>query len=384
MALELYAFEMLTGRRLTPLPVSSGSWALKVNADETIDCSIKSNSAAARELDVWGSTVLARNGLLAVVDGEPVAAGPLWKRSYSQGGDISLTAGGLRSYWERRLLLPPAARTTPFINPATGDPDTSLDTVLSGLSYGTIAKRWVELMLLWPGGAIPMSLPPDEAGTRVREVKAVELKNLRKLLDDLSGVINGPEIAFRPRWSADGLGIYWEMQTGTNARPQLGNPDPTLTRWTVGAPKGGAFDLSVEEDATSMSEEVFASGGRQSDSVLISRARSTVLPNAGFPLLQSTDTSHNDVVEVETLNDYAEGGADLGRYVASFWSMSVRAHEPGTPRLGDYWLGDMATIDIDKSEPVLGKLGSVERRIAAISGSLANDAYSLTFAEALA
>lgn len=382
MTTELYAFEMLTGRRLTPLPASDGSWALKINADESITASIPSRAAVTAKLDIWGSTTLARNGLLAVVDGEPVAAGPLWKRSYDQGASIELTAGGLRSYWERRLLLPVAARSQALINP-DGSPNTALDTSLSNLSYGTIAKRWVQLMLLWPGGNIPMVLPADVTGTRTREVKAVELKSLRKLLDDLTNVINGPDIAFRPRWSADGLGIYWEMQTGTEANPRLGNTDPTLTRWTVGAPKGGAFALSVSEDATGMAEEVFASGGRQSDKVLMSRARSTALPSAGFPLLQATDTSHSDVVEQTTLDGYAQGGADLGKYVASFWGMSVRAHEPGTPRLGDYWLGDLATVDIDKAEPVLPP-GENVRRIAAIKGDLKGQSFDLTFAEALA
>ena len=80
MATEFYAFEMLTGRRLTPLPAESGDWALKLNADESITCSVPSRATVTAKLDVWGSTVLARNGLLAVVDGEPVAAGPLWKR----------------------------------------------------------------------------------------------------------------------------------------------------------------------------------------------------------------------------------------------------------------------------------------------------------------
>lgn len=381
MATEFYAFEMLTGRRLTPLPASAGTWALKVNADESITCTVPSRSATAIKLDVWGSTTLARNGLLAVVDGEPVAAGPLWKRTYTQGGDIALTAGGLRSYWERRLLLPVAARSAAFVLP-DGTPNPALDTNLSGLSLGTIAKRWVELARLWPNGAIPMQLPADELGTRERNVLAVELKNLRKLLDDLSNVVGGPDIEFRPRWSEDGLGIYWQMLTGTEAMPRLGNTDPALVSWTVGAERGGAFGLTVSEDATSMAAEVFASGGRQSDTVLIRSDNDPDLGDAGFPLLQRADTSHSDVTDPQTLQDYAEQGVDLGKLVASFWAMSVRAHEKGTPKLGDYWIGDMATVQVDKREPVL-PAGPNVRRIAGISGDLAGESHTVTFAEAL-
>ena len=228
MGLDLYAFEMLTGRRLVPLPISSGSWSIATNADDTISCSIPARAAVTELLDVWGSTPLARTGLLAVVDDEPVAAGPLWKRKYGQGKAIEFTAGGLRSYWERRLLLPVAARTNSLVDPVTGDPDPAYDTNLAGLSYGTIAKRYIELGLLWPGGNIPMLLPPDEAGTRERNVAAIELKKIRALVDALSNVQNGPDIAFRPRWAADGLGIYWEMQHGSEAAPRLGGHTNTV------------------------------------------------------------------------------------------------------------------------------------------------------------
>lgn len=394
MTLEMFAFDMLTGRRLIPLPINTGDWAITTNADDTISCSLKADSpiipgrwaAGLRSPDAplraWDMTPLARSGLLAVVDGEPTAAGPLWKRTYKQGGDIELTAGGLRSYWDRRLLLPVAARTTPLIDPVTGLADPSLDTNLSGLSYGTIAKRWVELVRLWPGGAIPMLLPADELGTREKNVAALDLKSLRDLLDNLAGLEAGPDISFRPRWAADGLGIYWEMTTGTNAKPRLGNPDPTLLSWSVGAPRSAAFDLEVEEDATSMTEEVFGIGGRNNDTALAVRARDTALYDVGAPLMQSVDASHDDVVDAVTLASYANRAAMLGKYPASFWKMKVRLHEKGALKLGDYWLGDMATVNVAEEDPVLDP-GPYARRIASIGGTT-DDYLSIVFAEALA
>lgn len=382
MGLDLYAFEMLTGRRLVPLPIATGDWAIGVNADDSITCSVPARAAVTETLDVWGSTTLARNGLLAVVDNEPVAAGPIWKRSYKQGGMIDLTAGGLRSYWSRRVLLPVDARGNPLVDPVTGDPVTAYDTNLSGLSLGTIAKRYVELARLWPGGEIPMILPDDEAGSAERNVAAIELKKIRVLLDNLSDVEGGPEIAFRVRWAEDGLGIYWEMQTGTTATPRLGNPDPDLVQWTIGA-KSGAFGLEIEEDGTGMAEEVFAGGGRSGDRAIIAQGRDTTLYDAGFPLLQDVDTSHSDVVLDETMQSYADRGAALGKFSASSWKMKVRARELGSPRLGDYWAGDMATLVVDEAEPVL-PAGPVVRRIASIGGNAKNEAFDLVFAEGLA
>lgn len=385
MATEFFAFEMLTGQRLLPLPASGGTWSIATNADDSITCVIPARSAVTEQLNVWGSTPLARTGLLAVVDGLPVAAGPIWKRKYKQGGNIDLTAGGLRSYWDRRLLVPVDARGLPLVD-ANGDPITAYNTNLSGISYGTMAKRYVELARLWPGGNIPMTLPPDEGApvgkTRERNVAAIDLKKIRGLIDNLSGLEEGPDIAFRPRWAGDGLGIYWEMQTGTNANPRLGNTDPSLIQWHVGAPVGGAFDLDVEEDGTSLAEEVFAAGGRSADSVLIARGRDSTLADAGFPLLQAADTAHSDVSDMTTMQSYANQGAALGKFPSSFWKMKVRANEKGTPVLGDYWLGDMARIIVDPNEPVL-PAGPRDRRIASIAGNIKGDAFDLVFAEAI-
>jgi hypothetical protein len=385
--LEIYAFEMLTGRRLVPLPISTASWSIANNADDSIKCSIKADSIDAEKLDVWGTSTLARNGLLAVADGTPVAHGPIWKRNYKQGESIELTAGGIRSYWNRRLALPVDARDNPLVDD-DGVPVTAYDIALSGLSLGTIAKRYVELVTLWPGGNIPMVLPADELGTHERYVKAIELKKLRGLIDDLTNVERGPDINFRARWAPDGLGIYTEMETGTEAVPRLGKTDPTLVSWVVGAPMGGAYDLEVNEDGTDLAEEVFAAGGRSSDRVVIARGRDTSLYDNGYPLLQAADTSHSDVDDPAVMQAYADRGAEIGKYASSFWKLKVRAHEAGSPPLGDYWLGDLVTLTVDPGEPVLGNRDGtsydVVRRVAAIGGNETNEAYDITFAEAIA
>lgn len=377
MATEFFAFEMLTGQRLTPLPVDSGDWRIGVNADDSTSCTIKADSVDAKLTYAWEASQLARNGLLVVVDNVPVAAGPIWKRSFSN-GEISLTGGGLRSYWDRRVLLPVAARSQPLVNP-DGSPNTGLDTNLSGLSYGTIAKRYIQLARLWPGGAIPMQLPADELGSYERNVAGIELKKLRGLIDNLTKVENGPDIEFRPRWNVEGSSIYWEMRHGSVSHPRLGNDDPSLISWSTGG-ESGAFDLSIDEDATGMAEEVFAVGGRSADRVIASSARSTKLYDDGYPLLQGVDTSHSSVSEQTTMDGYAAEGARLGGFSASMWSMSVRSNE-GLP-LGDYWIGDTARIDV--ADHMVLADGAYTRRIAQISGDAEGDSFQIVFAEALA
>lgn len=385
MSTEFHVVEMLTGRSLGVLPTDQGDWEIATNSDDSVTCAVPARSFEAAAFRIWQSTPVARSGIVAVVDGEPVAGGPLWKRDYRQGAQISFTAGGLLSYWDRRVLLPVSARGQALVT-EDGEPDPQYDTNLSGLSYGTIVKRWVQLVRAWPGGSIPMKLPVDELGTRERNIAAVDLKRLRGLIDNITEVENGPDVAFRVRRADDGVSFYWELITGTNARPRIGQTDASLIQWTVGAAAGGASGLSITEDGTSMAEEVFVGGGRADDVTLVAQARNPRLAEAGYPLLQSVDNSHTDVVFQSTMQGYANQGAKLGAQAASFWSMTVRAQEKGTPKLGEYWLGDMATITVDPAEPVLGhdKPYGVERRIARISGSQNEDAYGITFAEALA
>jgi len=383
MTLDLFAFEMLSGRRLTPLPKTSAKWQLTTNADESITCTIPANDQNVKRLRVWEMSTLARNGLLAVVDGLPVAAGPIWRRRYNpDSGHIELTAGGLRSYFNKRVAVPVAASGRSLVD-ANGDPVTAYDTRVTNMSLGTVAKRYVELARAWPGGAIPMSLPADESRSgRDITVKAIDLKRVGELIDNLSDVINGPDIAFRPRFTEDGAGIYWEMQTGTEAKPRLGSTDALATTWSYGAPKSPAFDLEIDEDGSSHASRFWVSGGSGSDKVISAQAYSSTLIGAGFPLLDGVDAGNSGLSQQSTANDKASQGVKLGQYASSFWSMKVVAHSDRAPKLGEYWLGDLATINIDKREPVLPAGDSV-RRIAAISGDESDKSYTIDFAEAL-
>jgi hypothetical protein len=388
MACELYAFEMLTGRRLTPLPASGGSWKVAVNSDESITATVPARSVDAALLDIWGSTTLGSVGLLAVEDGMPVAAGPLWKRRYTQGGNLEFTAAGLRSYLNRRVLIqwqPPGfgnVRTSSLVWP-DGTVFDGYSTHLTGLSLGTIAKRYVEATMAWPGGNLPIVLPPDELGTHDRNIAAIDLKFVGKLLDDLTAVTGGPDIAFRPHFADDGLGIYWQMEVGSEAVPRLGNTDASLIRWTVGAPTGGAFGLTVDEDGTDLAAEGFGTAGNAADVTLYSRFLWTNLGTAGFPLLQRVDTSHSTITDAALLTDYVKEGTRLAIYPRSFWAMKSRKVAEGTPKLGDYWLGDLATVTVDPEEPILTPKDYV-RRIASIGGAVGQEHYDLVFAEAIA
>lgn len=382
MTTKLLAFEMSTGLKLTPLPVSGGGWAVTTGAADTVDAEVRIDTADARKLATIPQSDLRRVGLVAVVDGVPVAAGPILKRSF-QGNTMKLAAGGLLDYLDGRVLLPLAARTTPLVD-ANGDPVTSLDTSIVNASLGSIGRHYVETIAAFPGTP-PIVLPAHVDGTHERTVKAIDLKSVAELLAGLSDVEGGPDFAFRPEWTPDGLGIQWRMTHGSSAVPRLGNPDASLLRWSYGAGKGQLFDLSIEEEAGMMGSEAWSIGGASDDKVLAARSYDATLLTAGYPLMQIADTGNSSITRQSTIQGRANLLTRLGRVPSSFWKVSVREAVAGSRdlALGDYWLGDLVTLTI-AAERYYPMPGDYVRRIAKIEGKVGQQHYDLTFAEALA
>lgn len=380
MATSIYAFEMSSGQKLAPLPVSSGDWSVTANAADEVKAEVRIDTAVARKLQAVPQTDMQRVGLVAIVDNVPRAAGPILKRSL-KAGVLSLTAGGFLSYLERRPCIPIAARETSLVD-ENGDPRASLDIVATDLSLGSIGRRYVEVIAEYPGTP-PVVLPRPVAGTHDRTVKAIDGDDVASLLADLSDVEGGPDFAFVPRWSQDQLGIEWVMQHGSASRPRLGNPDASLIQWGYGAAGGALFDLEVEEEAGDMASEAWAIGGGSDDRVLAARSYDPTLLDAGYPLLQVIDSGNDSVTRQGTMQSKANQLTRLGRTPASFWKVSVRAGMTGQPGLGDYWLGDLVTVTVGGDSPY-PLPGNYERRIAKIAGKVGQHHHDLTFAEALA
>src|SRR5690606_16860233 len=178
---------------------------------------------------------------LAVVEGDRVLeAGPIW--SHSSNADtrrLTIRAAGLGSLWDHRVVMKVLATGE---NPA----ETSLS--WSGLSLATIAKRLVQTAMAHAGGALPLDLPADVAGTDERTYPGYELASLGQRLEELMGVIDGPDIAFRPYLAEDRLGIRWRMVTGD---PLLTQPGADWT-WDTSTVHGATTGLSIDRDATGL------------------------------------------------------------------------------------------------------------------------------------
>ena len=380
--LRWFIADLRTGRQFLDIQVMENStWSRALNTAESVTAVLDMQDPATIALRPRQTMTPGRTILAVAAGDEILAAGPIWAHAYGRDRKtVTLTALGFWSYFDHRYLLPVVAATADvntFIVPdpsAAGKtkPNSALATNLDNLEYGTIAKRWVQQAQAWTGGHVPVVFEDDRLGTHERNHDAVDFKNIGTLLTQLSQLEDGPDIRFKPRFTADRLGIEALLQTGTDADPLLaGN---AVHSWTVGVPGSTISGLQVDADATHLAGIAWASAGRSVDSVLVSRSTDTTLTDQGFPLFETLDTSHSTVVQQSTLDGYTREAVTLGRSALETWTFTAEAARQ--PYLGAYWEGDWCDItlpaydaDLGVGDPYLFEGGKVRRRITALSGN---------------
>lgn len=398
---------LVDGRRLQSLNVISGSWSDDIDSAEQLDCTLNLNHVVNAHLDL-PNTLTPGKTFLAFIDtgldntgAKVLAAGPIWEVEYSRAtGEMKITAKGMRSLFDHRFILPPVAKTydvTRWTIPDPSDstktiPNPALTTSYSGISLGTIVKRLIQQAMSWPGGSLPIVLPADEADANVdhqRNYLGADFKEVGEAIDDLAGVIGGPESNFAPRLTSDRLGVEWVLQTGTVADPLIHSNN--VTRWHVTAAASPVSDLTVSIDATDMGSNSWAVGGRQDDTVLVSRAVDDSLINAGYPLMEVLDSSHTSVSVQSTLDGYASGNLAFAKAPTSLWSFKVRANPVDRsgvragPQVGEYDVGDFVQLvfgdydpEIGQGDPFIRQAQAVPLRIVGLSGDIAGDYVTIS------
>ena len=382
--------DLRTGRRLLTLPVVSGRWSDSLDAAETIEATVTMRDPDVQALNLRSAATPTKT-FLAAVDGDTIlAAGPIWATSYDKdSGRLTLTAKGMLSMFDHRLILPAIAATldvtqwtVPDPSDASGNktmPNPLLTSAFTGVSLGTIAKKLIAQALTWTGGSLPIVLPSDEADSNPDHVKTfqgTDFKPVGEAITDITNLVDGCEINFSPRFTADKLGVEWVMQTGTVAQPLIFSASKPV--WNATAADTPVSKLQVDADASKMGSLAWQSGGRSTDNTLVSRVYDSTLVDAGYPLMELLDSSHTDVSEQATLDAYAATAAARGRTSVESWSFTVKAHptdddgRSAGPQLGGYNVGDYCELVFEKFDGVHGDPyipgGSVQLRIVGLSG----------------
>lgn len=328
--------DLLTGARIQTLPVLSGSWSDVLNDSGSIECTVSLRDPDVRRLNLADSARPGRTFLAAVQDDAILQAGPVWLHEYDNTeGTLTLSGAGLYSYFDRRALLP-------VLTPGQLPSDPATDSVYTGLSLQGIAVSIVQQALSWPSGNVPVVLPTPLAGSNTRTYRGSDLAPVGDRLRELSGVQNGPDIRFAPRWKPDRLAVEWVMLVGTPDQPLLFSPQKPV--FNVGLAGSSVSDLFVSIDGAGIGSQAFASGGRAAEEVLIARAFDPRLTSEGFPLLDLVDSSFSTVTQLATLQGYASELALSGRSPVQSWSFTHQTDQ--RPFLTGFNVGDFARVRV--------------------------------------
>lgn len=339
-------FDTVTGRRIGRLPASSWKWTGELNSSGSASATINLSQDTV-DMDLRENTRPWRT-ILAVIDGDRVRhAGPIYQREWdSDTLTLTLQAGGFWDYLKRRLVLTRQVLAyTGGVIPTSEDefpPQWRLN--LSG-SLGDIARALVAETLQW--GTLPVILPPVEGGQNVRTYLGPDFASVAARLEDLTKVINGPEMLFQPRLEDGGARLAFHMLTGS---PELVTATHTWDQRRSATPITG---LHITEDASTQTGDAWAKAGAQDDTVLLARTHDMWLEDAGWPLLQASDSSHTTVSDIATLRSYTDGSvAARTKNTESITFKARRTDEAGGDLGNALTVGDH--IHLRAADPYLG------------------------------
>lgn len=383
MVTTLIAGDLVTGRiRQRNIPARSGGVEVVLNGAGTISGSVRLPVTDPTVIDpVTGAAAVipiatdlgeGRSFLGYVQDGKLLNAGPIWSSSYDGDSQVwSLSAAGLRSYFDYRFVLP-------LLN----DFDTSSTpvgkTVAFNASTRTIAKQLVQLAQSATGGNVPVDFEADIAGSDTRTFTGETLKTVGAALDDI--VAAGLDVMFQPYITDDGQFVRWRLMTGNPELRQAGTPHV----WDTSAPTPTATSVSVNRSATTLLTTAYEFGatldstpdGVNVVSTLLARKRHDgYLISLGYPRLESAG-QYNDEVSASNLQVYADGDVAAGRFLTT--TLTFKARIDLAPKLADVNAGDYATLVV-KGHPLLGS-ARMDVRILSVAASLADSSASIQVA----
>lgn len=365
----VYAGDLLTGQIYAKLPVADLSWANVMDDADTISITLALGDPTLDDMEPVSVTSPCKNYLaVAYTDDDMnetfLAGGPIWAHDYDdESGQLTVTASGMWSYFDHRKVMQVLAG----LNPAT------VTAAYTGLSLGTIAKRLIQLAATHTGGSVPIVLPADEAITpdaaHDRTYPGYELDWVGDMLRNLTGVIGGPEIQFRPQRQSDPRFLQWVLVTGTSAQPlisQVGADlqlDATVEQSPVEA-------ISVHVDGTAMADEAWVKGNGDAESTIIGHALGSTLTNLGYALFEADITGHDDVSVQATADGYASGSLQFSTRPAL--TLTVKIGRDTDPNVVQYSVGDYTQIIIPAGHRYFSDGATYRSRIVQKSGDTTN------------
>lgn len=365
MVARVQVADMVTGDRIQTLPTSEVSWERRILSPESIDVKLTLAPRAHQLLDIRNSTVEVKTAMV-VTDGDVVlGAGPIWERNYEDDtGRWSCSAEGIWSLLDGSHVLPETVASLPLLVESgddEGEPNPAVATTFTAKTWPQIVRGLLEQRAARPGGVLPLAYGPSGTGAHDKSYDASSFKSIGEALKDLTRLVDGPEIEFKPQIVENKL--RWLVRVGDDAKRELKSQTVHLFDFTP--KKRSVRALKVKSSGRFLASETWGTGGRQAAKALFSRAFSTRLLDAGFPRMESVSSAHSTVVEQPTLDKYTQQDLELASAPVEWWSFEF--HADGQPRLSDVTVGDMCTVRLRGNRYLPD--GEYVRRIVGMSGT---------------
>lgn len=360
----LHAYAITTGEHLYRLPYGSARWQESIKQPGSMSCTVPL-SREAKRLDLW-STLRPWKCMIALQRGHDVVhAGPLTDLQWDAGArTLSLTCGGGMTLLTKRLVLNRQLRD------GWRDGTVLVDEKHPAANMTLAWRRtwwWVCICRLiletkqWED--LPIDLPAiEEPGDKQRTYYSWDLATVADRISDIMNLAGGNEVIFEPHLTDDGH-LRFQLRAG---KPEL----ITAThRWDTVLPDSRVDLESVSGSGANLTNQVWATGGKDDDKTLM--CRRTMTPLTGYPLMQSANTSHTTVERLSTLQQHATGQLAAGAWpdetftlkVGEEWDVHVGDH--AVTRFSDDYLGDQ----------------TLELKITDISGDTGSDLLTVTCKE---
>lgn len=323
---RVYSIRTTTGEVGSEYDPTSGSWSVELNKIEDFSITIKKSELLERE-ELWYSPW--SGGVMFTFTGpdfieRPIVAGPIYDYGVEQIDTIELKCAGIRKIFENRTIWD--------------------DLSYTNLTYGEVAWRLCEHAMARTGGRLPITHGiAEETGSYQRTYEKWNLANnsIDKRWTELSEVINGPDIMFRPEWVDDDHSmVRWVMVHGTKLSPYIPQTyypdfDTTAAAADTGAP-------SISSSGSHLRHRIWATGSGEGEGIARTFAENLDGVRRGMPFLEGV-MSDSDQDDTAKLLDKAYGALDVASHMTDQVTFSVRANSEKQP-LGSYFVGDLANV----------------------------------------
>lgn len=306
-----------------------------------------------------------------VFDNKIIQAGPFISEQYNDGDEYTTGSFvGLRNIFNKRVLLPASwGSAAPNVAAA--------DTTYVNMSLRDMVRTIIQTNISRNGYSLPINFQAaDGSGVNTRTYYGYELNLIEDELNNLSSDVNGPEIVFQPRFTKNESYVTHDLIVGS---PHVGNLGYNWV-WDYGS-RGALKTINYARDGSGMATVAYAKGSGDTYSTLIGVSAPTIADQL-MPPIEIVNGDHTSVTDQPTINGYAAGitttnQTPLVTLQANIRpsALDVRGNQTGSPKLGDFALGDNAVFSVQNHRRILD--GNYNVRIIGIQSSDA-DTVTLT------